>query len=483
MQRGYRSRVKQKPAGLVRKLTVAGASLVGVAGIALSMPAHLRPRLIDHTKLLLRNAFEPALHEPARLLPAPTPAPNAAGYPSPFPRWPNALALTTPIDAAKAAGHIKAYDAGAVAFYSGWRPEWSDVSHGELAWGSQSNYVVTSGPGSGFYAATNADPTYNLRCTTPGYCGYSHDIVNVHVPPDARTQNSGAHNCDCHLYLLEPVGWTPKSSDGFKWPILDASRGLQYEIDIENASTSDGCEPEASAQCTTFRGPGTMFGFGIAAFSTGSTGWYGGQTPSNDGFSPANAPPGKWGGSADHSNTPYTALVVTPHDILQGVIKHETGLALVCSEEPQPDVWPAVIVGTDYSCHDAGADRRHENLHATGWSYGDHIWLQRSAAEIRADVASRRLTPVQGVLAANLATFGAVVFDNAGTYGPTYQISTLSGDAEWLRVAAKYNLPNIRQKLGGVDTSGVLLNLSLPVSYMQAYAHAIDSCVIRATCR
>jgi hypothetical protein len=99
-----------------------------------------------------------------------------------------------------------------------------------------------------------------------------------------------------------------------------------------------------------------------------------------------------------------------------------------------------------------------------------------------ADVQDHTLTPVQGILARSFARYGAVVFDNAGPFGPTFQLNTTSGDPAWSEVATKYGLKTINATLGGVVSEGVLLNLALPLDYMKAHAHAIDACVIRKTC-
>lgn len=461
------------------KLVVTACALTMVlVGIGVVVKAKMYVNIVDHTRRLIASRPDRA----PRVL-VPPQVHNAVNYPRPYPQWINAIGLTTVIDPKQAALHVKPYDAEAMTFYAGWRPQWTDIGNGIPGWGSQSNYAITSGPGTGFYFASDHDPTYHLMCEDRGYCGYSTNITNVHIPDGAETQNSGARNCDCHLYVIEPVGWKPTSGTGAPWPTLDASKGYQYEIDIQNAHPSTGCKPEASVGCTVFKGGGSLYGSGIAVFSTGSTGWYGGTTPTNDGFSPANTAPSGWGGSADHSNSPYTSLVITPQDILQGAIKHEVGIAPVCSEAPQPDLWPAAINGTDYSCHDSSNDGYHENLHGTGWSYGDHIWLDRTPAAIHNDVIDRELTPLQGILAENLATYGGVVFDNAGPFGPTFQVSTLNGDRSWLDVATKYGLPSTNETLGGVATSGILINLSLPLPYMMLYAHAIDSCVIQKACR
>ncbi len=406
-------------------------------------------------------------------MPTAPPNPGGLNYPAPFPQWQNAIGLKTIIDPNRAAAHIKSYDAGAMNFYSSWNPNWSNIDGGVAGWDSQANYAITSGPGEGFYVASNSDPTYDLHCYNGGYCGYTNGLTGMHIPYGARTQNSGTGNCDCHIYVLQPVGWTPGSVNGVKWPKL--APPYQYEIDIENAATSQSCEGSAALQCTTFTGGGQIYAWGSIAYSTGSTGWYGGKSPANDGFSPANSAPAGWGGSADHSNTPYTSLVVSAQDVLQGAINHETALGIVCSETPQSDNWPAAIVGTDYPCSNIQGGMK-------GWSYGDHIWLQRTPAEIRNDVANHILTTMQGMLAMSFAQYGTLVFDNAGNWGPTFLVNTTSGDPLWSAVGDKYGLPRITKAFRNVQTSGVLINLSLPMSYMKAYAHAIDSCVVRSTC-
>jgi hypothetical protein len=164
-------------------------------------------------------------------------------------------------------------------------------------------------------------------------------------------------------------------------------------------------------------------------------------------------------------------MTVTAEDILQGAINHETGINVLCQQDaPDPaDVWPGSTLTSDYTCDHVGGSK------TVGWAYGDHIWLRRTDAQIAADVASKVLTPIQGIYAVSMAHYGAVTMDNLGDYGPTFAAYVDGGDPKWADVGQKYGLPN--------NGSSYEINLSLPVSYMHSYVHVIDSCVKQGSCK
>jgi hypothetical protein len=397
---------------------------------------------------------------------APTPLPL---IPTPLLKFPNGF--NTLINQAKIPANIKSYDSSAMNFYSTYNSTYG-------SW-SEDNFITTSGTGpaafSGIYLASTADPVYTFNCATGGYCGFSTGITNVHIPLGARTQNSGNPTCDCHLHLVEPVGWIPTSNNGTVWPNISP---YQYEIDIEDAGTTNACVNTATVTCTTFNGGGSVYGTGAEVFSSGSTGFGGstGNYPLYNGFGPANSQPGNvptyWTGSANHGDIAHLAQLISAQDILSGAIQHEIGLRVVCAENSQSDAWPNPDITTDFSCSNIGSGD-------TGWAYEDHIVIERTDSQITSDVSSGVLTPIQGIVAKAMAHYGAVVYDTGYKGAPTFNIDVNQSDSAWTAVKVKYGLSTGTDVYGD---PGININLNLPISYMKLYAHAVNSCVFQGTC-
>jgi hypothetical protein len=406
--------------------------------------------------------------------PSPSPAPVSQNYPSPYPAWPNGDGFNTQINATKAAANIKSYDSAATSFYYSYCS-----GSGSACWNSVDSSIETGGTANGsIYFAATGDPTYTFTCDGSAYCGFSNNISNIHIPLGAVTENHNnpGHTCDCHIHLIEPLGWVPASTNGTTWPNVSPNR---YLVDLEDASNSTSCVDvpyaNGSNACTLFNtsSGGHLYATGAEIYSTGSTG-FGGTSSNNlnnDGFEPANAPPSTgWTGSSDHGNIASIAETISAADVYSGAINHEVGLRVVCAENSASDAWPDSNT-TDESCNSITSGK-------AGWDYNDHIWLERTDAQIASDVSSGTLNQMQGILAKALAHYGAVVYDTGYSGAPAFGIDMDDDYSVWAQVATKYSLSTSTSS----GATFAAINMALPMSYMKSYAHAINSCVVRNTC-